>query len=121
MCPDGRRPRCGGALEPPPRRGRRGRAARLRRHDRAATALGRAGRVAPPPASRPSAAPPVTRRAGAHWRALAKAGGSNAGRIVNTTSGTGLFGNVGQSAYGAAKAAIANLTIVSALEMSRYD
>ena len=40
---------------------------------------------------------------------------------MNTTSGTGLFGNIGQSAYGAAKAAIANLTIVTALEMHRYD
>jgi NAD(P)-dependent dehydrogenase (short-subunit alcohol dehydrogenase family) len=42
------------------------------------------------------------------------------GRIVNTTSGTGLFGNVGQSSYGAAKAAIANLTVITAMEMDRY-
>ncbi len=40
---------------------------------------------------------------------------------MNTTSGAGLYGNVGQSAYGAAKAAIANLTLVTALEMGRYD
>ncbi len=63
----------------------------------------------------------MTKHACDHWRAVAKAGGTNRGRIVNTTSGTGLFGNVGQSAYGAAKAAIANLTLVTALEMGRYD
>ena len=42
------------------------------------------------------------------------------GRIVNTTSGTGLFGNVGQSNYGPAKAAVANLTMITAMEMERY-
>jgi NAD(P)-dependent dehydrogenase (short-subunit alcohol dehydrogenase family) len=41
-------------------------------------------------------------------------------RIVNTVSGAGLWGNIGQSAYGAAKAAIANLTVVTAMEMRRY-
>jgi NAD(P)-dependent dehydrogenase (short-subunit alcohol dehydrogenase family) len=55
-----------------------------------------------------------------HWRDVAKAGGAVSGRIVNTTSGTGLFGNVGQSSYGAAKAAIANLTVITAMEMDRY-
>ena len=39
---------------------------------------------------------------------------------MNTTSGSGMYGNVGQSAYGAAKAAIANLTIITTLEMRRY-
>lgn len=63
----------------------------------------------------------MTKHACDHWRAVAKSGGSTSGRIVNTTSGSGLYGNVGQSAYGAAKAAIANLTIVTALEMRRYD
>ena len=63
----------------------------------------------------------MTKHACDHWRAVAKAGGENRGRVINTTSGTGLFGNVGQSAYGAAKAAIANLTLVTALEMGRYD
>ncbi len=63
----------------------------------------------------------MTKHACDHWRAVAKAGGTNSGRIVNTTSGAGLYGNVGQSAYGAAKAAIANLTLVTALEMGRYD
>jgi NAD(P)-dependent dehydrogenase (short-subunit alcohol dehydrogenase family) len=62
----------------------------------------------------------LTRHACAHWRTVAKAGGEVTGRIVNTTSGTGLFGNVGQANYGAAKAAIANLTVVTAMEMDRY-
>ena len=39
---------------------------------------------------------------------------------MNTVSGAGLWGNVGQSAYGAAKAAIANLTVVTAMEAARY-
>jgi NAD(P)-dependent dehydrogenase (short-subunit alcohol dehydrogenase family) len=63
----------------------------------------------------------MTKHACDHWRAVAKGGGENCGRVINTTSGAGLFGNVGQSAYGAAKAAIANLTLVTALEMGRYD
>jgi len=62
----------------------------------------------------------MTKHACDHWRALGKAGVATRGRIVNTTSGSGMYGNVGQSAYGAAKAAIANLTIVTALEMRRY-
>ena len=62
----------------------------------------------------------LTRHAGEHWRSVAKAGGEVTGRIVNTTSGTGLFGNVGQANYGAAKAAIANLTVITAMEMERY-
>jgi NAD(P)-dependent dehydrogenase (short-subunit alcohol dehydrogenase family) len=63
----------------------------------------------------------TTKHACDHWRATAKSGGMNRGRIINTTSGTGLRGNIGQSAYGAAKAAIANLTLITALEMGRYD
>jgi NAD(P)-dependent dehydrogenase (short-subunit alcohol dehydrogenase family) len=63
----------------------------------------------------------VTKHACDHWRAVAKAGGEVSGRVINTTSGTGLFGNIGQSPYGAAKAAIANLTIITAMEMQRYD
>ena len=62
----------------------------------------------------------LTKHACDHWRARAKAGEAVSGRIVNTTSGTGLFGNVGQAAYGAAKAAIANLTVITAMEMERY-
>ena len=52
---------------------------------------------------------------------LAKAGGEVSGRIINTTSGTGLFGNIGQANYGAAKAGIANLTMITAMEMERYS
>ncbi|MEB3065116.1 SDR family NAD(P)-dependent oxidoreductase [[Mycobacterium] zoologicum] len=62
----------------------------------------------------------VTKHACDYWRAQAKAGSPIDGHIVNTVSGAGLWGNIGQSAYGAAKAAIANLTIVTALEMRRY-
>ena len=56
-----------------------------------------------------------------YWRTVGKAGGENSARIVNTTSGAGMYGNVGQAAYAAAKAAIANLTLVTALEMGRYN
>jgi NAD(P)-dependent dehydrogenase (short-subunit alcohol dehydrogenase family) len=62
----------------------------------------------------------LSRHACAHWRQQAKAGMAVSGRIVNTTSGAGLFGNVGQANYGPAKAAIASLTMVTAMEMDRY-
>jgi NAD(P)-dependent dehydrogenase (short-subunit alcohol dehydrogenase family) len=62
----------------------------------------------------------VTKHACDYWRAQAKSGNPVDARIVNTTSGAGLWGNVGQSAYSAAKAAIANLTVVTAMEMRRY-
>jgi NAD(P)-dependent dehydrogenase (short-subunit alcohol dehydrogenase family) len=62
----------------------------------------------------------LTRHVCGHWRDMVKAGGSVSGRIVNTTSGSGLFGNVGQSNYGPAKAAIAGLTMTTAMEMERY-
>lgn len=62
----------------------------------------------------------VTKHACEYWRAQAKAGNQIDARVVNTVSGAGLWGNVGQSAYGAAKAAIANLTVVTAMEAGRY-
>ncbi|AXI81054.1 SDR family NAD(P)-dependent oxidoreductase [Peterkaempfera bronchialis] len=63
----------------------------------------------------------LTHHACAHWREVARATGEQvAGRIVNTTSGAGLASNVGQAVYGAAKAGIANLTLVTAMEMARY-
>jgi NAD(P)-dependent dehydrogenase (short-subunit alcohol dehydrogenase family) len=62
----------------------------------------------------------VTKHACDYWRAQAKGGNPIDARIVNTVSGAGLWGNVGQSAYGAAKAAVANLTVVTAMEMRRY-
>ena len=62
----------------------------------------------------------VTRHACAYWRAAAKKGEPVSGRVINTTSGTGLFGTVGQSNYGAAKAGIVSLTTITAMEMRRY-
>jgi NAD(P)-dependent dehydrogenase (short-subunit alcohol dehydrogenase family) len=62
----------------------------------------------------------VTRHAAAHWRANAKAGTPTAHpRVVNTSSPSGLFGNVGQTNYGTAKAGIAAFTIIAADELAR--
>jgi len=57
---------------------------------------------------------------GRRWRDLAKAGTPVAGRIINTSSGAGLQGSVGQSNYSAAKGGIAALTLVQATELARY-
>ncbi|WP_322047571.1 SDR family oxidoreductase [Paraburkholderia sp. J67] len=54
------------------------------------------------------------------WRDAAKAGAPVAARIVNTSSGAGLQGSIGQSNYGAAKAGIAALTLMQAAELARY-
>lgn len=62
----------------------------------------------------------MTRHAAEFWRSEHKAGNPIDARIINTTSGAGLLGNVGQSNYGAAKAAIASLTVISAQELDRY-
>ncbi|MEU1370875.1 SDR family NAD(P)-dependent oxidoreductase [Streptomyces sp. NPDC005803] len=62
----------------------------------------------------------LTRHACAYWRAAHKRGEHVAGRVISTTSGVGLFGTVGQTNYGSAKAAIAGLTQCVALEMRRY-
>lgn len=62
----------------------------------------------------------VARQAAAHWRDRAKAGESNDARIINTSSGAGLLGSVGQAAYSAAKGAILSLTLVQAAELGRY-
>jgi NAD(P)-dependent dehydrogenase (short-subunit alcohol dehydrogenase family) len=56
-----------------------------------------------------------------HWRSRAKAGQGSGGRIINTTSGAGFNGNVGQASYAAAKGGIIALTLTTALEMARYD
>lgn len=58
--------------------------------------------------------------AGAYWRAEGKAGRIREARIINTSSGAGLQGSLGQGSYSAAKAGIAALTLVAAVEMSRY-
>lgn len=60
------------------------------------------------------------RHAGAYWRGLSKAGDHVDARIINTSSGAGLQGSVGQGNYSAAKAGIAALTLVAAAEMGRY-
>lgn len=60
------------------------------------------------------------RHAAAHWRADAKAGRTPVARVINTSSGAGLQGSVGQAAYSAAKGGIASLTLVAAQELSRY-
>jgi NAD(P)-dependent dehydrogenase (short-subunit alcohol dehydrogenase family) len=62
----------------------------------------------------------VSRHAGAYWRDRVKAGESNDARIINTTSVSGLYGNIGQANYGAAKAGIAGFTIIAARELGRY-
>jgi NAD(P)-dependent dehydrogenase (short-subunit alcohol dehydrogenase family) len=55
-----------------------------------------------------------------HWRERAKAGDEVDARIINTTSPSGIYGNVGQTNYGAAKAGIASFTIIAAKELARY-
>ncbi|CAM5745198.1 putative Peroxisomal multifunctional enzyme type 2 [Streptomyces afghaniensis 772] len=60
------------------------------------------------------------RHAAAHWRSEAKAGRPPEARIVNTSSGAGLLGSVGQGNYSAAKAGIVALTLVAAAELRRY-
>ncbi|MGH2740072.1 MAG: SDR family NAD(P)-dependent oxidoreductase, partial [Actinomycetota bacterium] len=55
-----------------------------------------------------------------HWRDRAKTGEQGAGRVVNTSSTSGIIGNVGQSNYGAAKAGIAGFTQIVSMEMARY-
>jgi len=60
------------------------------------------------------------RHAAALWRSWSKAGKPVDARIINTTSGAGLQGSVGQGNYSAAKAGIAALTLVAAAEMGRY-
>jgi NAD(P)-dependent dehydrogenase (short-subunit alcohol dehydrogenase family) len=62
----------------------------------------------------------VARWAAAYWRDQTKAGAAVDARIINTSSGAGLMGSVGQAAYSAAKAGIAGLTMVQAAELGRY-
>ncbi|MGN9760316.1 SDR family oxidoreductase [Streptomyces sp. SD31] len=60
------------------------------------------------------------KHAAAHWRAEAKAGRTPVARVVNTSSGAGLLGSLGQANYSAAKAGIVALTLVAAAELGRY-
>lgn len=59
------------------------------------------------------------RHAAAYWRAESKEGRQRAGRVINTTSGAGLQGSIGQVAYSAAKGGIATMTLVAAAELGR--
>jgi NAD(P)-dependent dehydrogenase (short-subunit alcohol dehydrogenase family) len=61
-----------------------------------------------------------TRHAAAYWREQSKAGVDVRARVINTSSPSGVFGNVGQTNYGAAKAGIAAFTVIAAQELARY-
>ncbi|MEX2100072.1 MAG: SDR family oxidoreductase [Acidimicrobiia bacterium] len=61
-----------------------------------------------------------SRFAASYWREQAKAGTPTTGRIINTSSESGLFGNAGQTNYDAAKAGIASMTLAMARELDRY-
>jgi NAD(P)-dependent dehydrogenase (short-subunit alcohol dehydrogenase family) len=61
-----------------------------------------------------------TRWAATYWREKVKAGETVDARIINTSSTSGIFGNPGQTNYGAAKAGIASFTIIAARELGRY-
>jgi NAD(P)-dependent dehydrogenase (short-subunit alcohol dehydrogenase family) len=60
------------------------------------------------------------RHAAAYWRERAKEHGAVSAAVVNTSSPSGLFANVGQANYGAAKMAVAGLTMIAAKELARY-
>ena len=61
-----------------------------------------------------------THHAAGHWRELSKSGEEVRARVVNTSSPSGVFGNVGQANYGAAKAGIVGFTLIAAQELQRY-
>jgi NAD(P)-dependent dehydrogenase (short-subunit alcohol dehydrogenase family) len=61
-----------------------------------------------------------TRHAAAYWRERSKAGDHVAARVINTSSPSGVFGNVGQVNYGTAKAGIVGFTLIAAQELGRY-
>jgi NAD(P)-dependent dehydrogenase (short-subunit alcohol dehydrogenase family) len=60
------------------------------------------------------------RHAANYWRTLSKDGKAVNARVINTTSHSGLFCNIGQANYAAAKAGVASMTIVAARELKRY-
>ncbi len=59
--------------------------------------------------------------AAAYWRDRHKSGDSGPAAVVNTTAGAGLYGNLGQANYAAAKAGVVALTLVAARELERYN
>jgi NAD(P)-dependent dehydrogenase (short-subunit alcohol dehydrogenase family) len=62
----------------------------------------------------------TTRHAAQYWRGVHKSGGSPNARVINTSSASGLYGNIGQGNYGAAKAGIAAFTMIAAEEFARF-
>src|SRR4051812_24534877 len=60
------------------------------------------------------------RWAATYWRERVKAGETNEARIINTSSSSGIYGNAGQTNYGAAKAGIAAFTVIASKELARY-
>jgi NAD(P)-dependent dehydrogenase (short-subunit alcohol dehydrogenase family) len=62
----------------------------------------------------------TTRWAASYWRERTKAGEENNARVINTSSGSGLYANPGQANYGAAKSGIATFTQIVAKELARY-
>ncbi|UDY22259.1 SDR family oxidoreductase [Nocardioides sp. Kera G14] len=60
------------------------------------------------------------RHAASYWRDESKAGRQRAARVINTSSGAGLQGSIGQTTYSSAKAGIAGMTLVAAAELGRY-
>jgi NAD(P)-dependent dehydrogenase (short-subunit alcohol dehydrogenase family) len=61
-----------------------------------------------------------THHAASYWRDRSKAGEEVRARVINTSSPSGVFGNVGQANYGAAKAGIVGFTVIAAQELGRY-
>ncbi len=62
----------------------------------------------------------MAHHAAVYWRERSKAGETNDARIINTSSPSGIYGNIGQTNYGAAKAGIASFTIIAAMELFKY-
>jgi NAD(P)-dependent dehydrogenase (short-subunit alcohol dehydrogenase family) len=62
----------------------------------------------------------TTHHAANFWRERSKAGEAVDARLINTSSSSGIYGNVGQNNYGAAKAGIASFTVIAAMELARY-
>jgi len=62
----------------------------------------------------------MTHHAATYWREQSKAGNQPDARVINTSSSSGIYGNVGQTNYGAAKAGIAAFSIIAGKELERY-
>jgi NAD(P)-dependent dehydrogenase (short-subunit alcohol dehydrogenase family) len=62
----------------------------------------------------------TTQHAAQYWREQSKAGNQPTAAVINTSSSSGIYGNAGQSNYGAAKAGIAAFSIITAKELGRY-